>query len=89
MALIQRAADWLTDAVGHPITFLGATVGCVIWAVLDRPFDWLDAASDLTLWLLFGLQASQNRMAREWTAELRELVRAVPEADETVAEEAE
>jgi low affinity Fe/Cu permease len=84
MTSFARVTDAITDGVGHPITFLAATLGSLAWPIFDRPFDWLDAASAMTLWLLFGLQASQNRQGKEWSAELRELVRAVPEADESV-----
>jgi low affinity Fe/Cu permease len=77
----------ITDVVGHPLTLLIVTIAILCWPIFDRPFDFLDAVSALTAWLLFVLQASQNRLSREWTAELRELVRATPEAREEIIKE--
>ena len=80
--MFQRFAARVSDLVGSSPVFVLATVACLAWPVFDRPFDWLDAASALTLWLLFGLQAWQNADTRALHAKLDEIIRVEPEADD-------
>jgi low affinity Fe/Cu permease len=77
----NRFADMFSEAAGSPYAFLAATIICITWAVLDRPFDWLDGISALTFWMLFSLQSSQNADTVALHAKLDEIIRAEPEAD--------
>ncbi len=84
---MERFAHTISRATGSPPAMLLATAACVAWPVIDRSFDLLDGVSALSLWMLFVLQISQNRDTTEMLNELRELVRAIPEADEGVIPE--
>jgi low affinity Fe/Cu permease len=72
----------ITDAAGHPVSFGVATVVCGAWIATDRPFDWLDAVSALTLWMLFALQHSSNTDTAAIQAKLDSILLAIPEADD-------
>ena len=85
--MFAAVARRITDFTGSPLAIAAATLACVAWYLLDESFDWLDGVSALTFWMLFSLQSSQNADTAEMRSELRELVRAVPEADERVIEE--
>lgn len=81
---IDRFARAVSSLTGSAPALVLATAACALWVAFDRAFDALDAVSALTFWMLFVLQSSQNRDTAETLAELRELVRAVPQADEGV-----
>lgn len=80
----RRFASHVTELVGSPIALMMGTGVCVIWAVVDRPFDWLDAVSAATFWMLFSLQCSQNADTRALHAKLDEIIKAEPGANNAV-----
>jgi low affinity Fe/Cu permease len=82
--VFDKFARRITEWMGSPLALVIATLVCVAWALNDRPFDWLDGVSAATLWMLFVVQSTQNRDTSEMRRELRELVRATPQADESV-----
>ena len=80
--LFDRFASAVTHAAGHWVALIAATVVVVAWWATDRTFDWLDAVSAVTLWMMFSLQHAQNRDTKAMQVKLDELLRALPEADD-------
>ena len=89
-AFAERCSDFL----GSSRAFIGSLLIVLIWAVTGPFFDFSDTwqlvintgTTVVTFWMIFVVQNTQNRDTAEMKAELRELVRAVPEADESVVE---
>jgi low affinity Fe/Cu permease len=75
-------AGWTAWAAGHPLAFVTATLGCVIWALSGPVFAYSDtwqlvintATTVLTFLMVFVLQHSQNRDAIAIQAKLDELI---------------
>ncbi len=52
---IKRAITACVNAAAHWITVLLVTAYVVAWAATDKPFDNLDFASALSVWMLFAV----------------------------------
>ena len=82
--IATRTALWM----GHPGTFIGATLACIVWAVSGPIFHYSDtwqlvintATTVLTFLAVFLIQNSQNRDGAAIQAKLDELLRAVGKA---------
>ena len=69
-------------AVGHPLTFLGAALLIVVWAVLGPVFHFADtwqlvintATTIITFLMVFLIQNTQNRDAKAIHLKLDELI---------------
>lgn len=73
-AAFTRFATHISRLTGSSVAFVLATLAIVAWAILDRPFDWLDGISALTFWMLFSLQSSQNADTTAIQTKLDELI---------------
>jgi low affinity Fe/Cu permease len=82
----SKAAVWM----GQPLTFIGAALACIVWAVSGPVFHYSDtwqlvintATTVLTFLAVFLIQNSQNRDGAAIQAKLDELLRAVDKARE-------
>ena len=70
---------------------LATTLVCAYWAWSDRPFDFLDAASLMALWLAVVIQSAQvaehdrtHTRDEALHKKLDEILRAIPEADDSL-----
>jgi low affinity Fe/Cu permease len=93
--MFQTFARRVSDLTGSPPAFMLALGVVVAWA-LAGPFLGFSEIWQLTIntgttivtfLMVFLIQASQNADTDEMRAELRELVRALPQADERVIPE--
>lgn len=90
----DRFASWAAEATGSAYAFAAAVLVIVAWAVAGPMFGFSDTwqlvcntgTTIVTFWLVFIIQNTQNRDQKEMKRELRELVRAVPGADDAVVE---
>ena len=82
--LASRSAYWM----GHPASFIVASLACVLWAVSGPLFDYSDtwqlvintATTVLTFLAVFLIQNSQNRDGAAIQAKLDEILIAVGKA---------
>src|SRR5678815_3313005 len=82
--LASRSSYWM----GHPASFIIATLACVVWAISGPVFNYSDtwqlvintATTVLTFLAVFLIQNSQNRDGAAIQAKLDELLRAVGKA---------
>lgn len=80
----DRASRKISEWLGKPIAFVGAVVVVLIWAALGPYFEWSDThqliintgTTIATFWMVFLLQASQNRETRALHLKLDELIKA-------------
>lgn len=101
--LFNRFARWTAALVGSARSFLLAAVGVGIWLVSGPVFGFSDTwqlvinttTTIITFLIVFLIQNSQNRDTleiktdlREMRDEIRELIRAIPEANNQVIERA-
>lgn len=92
----SRFARRAAEAVGSPWAFALAVALVIIWLVSGPFFAFSDtwqllintATTISTGLIVFLIQHTQNRDTAEMLAELRELVRAIPEADTDIIDEA-
>ena len=89
---MRRFFTWLASRssflMGHPASFLVATLACVIWAISGPFFDYSDtwqlvintATTVLTFLAVFLIQNSQNRDGIAIQAKLDEILMAVGKA---------
>jgi low affinity Fe/Cu permease len=83
-----RIASKSAYLMGHPVSFLVATLACVIWAVSGPVFNYSDTwqlvintlTTVLTFLAVFLIQNSQNRDGAAIQAKLDEILRAVADA---------
>ena len=83
-----RIASKSAYAMGHPVSFLVATLTCLVWAVSGPLFDYSDTwqlvintlTTVLTFLAVFLIQNSQNRDGAAMQAKLDELIRSIDEA---------
>lgn len=83
-----RIASKSAYAMGHPVAFLVATLGCLVWAVSGPMFNYSDTwqlvintlTTVLTFLAVFLIQNSQNRDGAAIQAKLDEILRAVADA---------
>lgn len=86
--LFARIASKSAYAMGHPVAFLVATLGCLVWAVSGPMFNYSDTwqlvintlTTVLTFLAVFLIQNSQNRDGAAIQAKLDEILRAVADA---------
>ena len=90
MTRFDRAAQALSDWLGHPTTLFANVIVILIWAGAGPFAHFSDTwqlvvntgTTVLTYLMLFILQASANRDTREIKAMLQELIRALPDAEQ-------
>lgn len=83
-------SEKVSKAAGSPVAFSAAVLLFVIWAATGPYFNWSEAhhtCLDIILsvtpfWMVFILQATQNRDSEIVEAKLDELLRAVADARE-------
>jgi len=83
-----RIASKSAYAMGHPVSFLVATLTCLVWAVSGPIFNYSDTwqlvintlTTVLTFLAVFLIQNSQNRDGAAIQAKLDEILRAVADA---------
>src|SRR5678815_3764279 len=82
--LASRSSYWM----GHPASFIIATLACVVWAISGPVFNYSDtwqlvintATTVLTFLAVFLIQNSQNRDGAAIQAKLDEVIRAIDAA---------
>ena len=85
-----RVANRTATAMGHPYSFVLATVAMILWAASGVVFGWSDTwqlivntgTSVVTFLAVFVIQNSQNRDGAAIQAKLDEVLRAMPRARE-------
>ena len=83
-SIYTRAARWIAQLSGRPITFLLAVATIVVWMVSGPIFGFSDTwqlvintgTTIVTFLMVFLIQSSQNRDARALQIKLDELIRA-------------
>jgi low affinity Fe/Cu permease len=83
-----RFAKWSAHAAGNPVTFLGATLAIVVWAISGPLFGFSDtwqlvintSTTIVTFLMVFLIQNTQNRDSAAVQLKLDELIFAVAEA---------
>lgn len=83
--LLNRIAVAIAKATGHWAALLLATGVVIAWVVVDRPFDFLDAISAVTFWMLFSLQNAQTRDTVAMQMKLDELLVTLEGPDDDLA----
>lgn len=91
-ALFHRFATWVSDRAGSPYAFLAALAVVAIWAISGPFFGFSDTwlllintvTTIVTFLMVFLIQHKQGADTQETKTLIRELVRAVPEADSDV-----
>jgi low affinity Fe/Cu permease len=80
-----RFAHWTADAIGSPLAFVLSLLVVVVWAAFGPVFHWSDthqlvintSTTIVTFWIVFLIQASQNRNDRALHVKMDELIRAI------------
>jgi len=86
--LFTRFAHWTGDALGTPLAFILSLLSVAVWAVFGPVFQYSDtwqliintSTTVVTFWMIFLLQATQNRDTRAIQKKLDELIRSNEEA---------
>jgi low affinity Fe/Cu permease len=93
---VQNIFPWIATAssraCGRPLTFVVACLLVIIWAVFGPVFNYSDTwqliinttTTVITFLVVFLIQNSQNRDTAAIHLKLDELIRAIPEARNTV-----
>ena len=92
--MFDRLARAVAEAAGRPAAFMGALVLVLLWLISGPFMGWSDTwqllintpTTVITFLMVFILQATNNRDTREIKAELSELGRAVPGAEDIIRE---
>ena len=87
-----RFAKWTAHAAGNPLTFLGATLVIVVWAISGPFFGFSDtwqlvvntSTTIVTFLMVFLIQNTQNRDSAAVQLKLDELIRALAEAHDSL-----
>jgi low affinity Fe/Cu permease len=82
--LFNHVAKWTARMSGHPLTFAGAVLLIVLWAVLGPVFDFTDTwqlvintgTTIVTFLMVFLIQNTQNRDTAAMQIKLDEIIRA-------------
>ena len=90
--LFTRFAKWASRATGRPVTFIGAALVVVVWAITGPIFDFSDTwqlvintgTTIITFLMVFLIQNTQNRDTEAMHIKLDELIRAVSSAQNTM-----
>jgi low affinity Fe/Cu permease len=85
-------AERIAHAAGHPWTVAASFALVVAWAATGPYFGWSEGhqlwinttTTILTFWLVFLIQATQNRDQAALQAKLDVLIKAIPEAPNTL-----
>lgn len=80
----SRFAHWTAEAIGSPLAFVLSLVVVVVWAAFGPAFHWSDThqlvintgTTIVTFWIVFLIQASQNRNDRALQTKVDALVKA-------------
>jgi len=88
----QRATDVLTEKLGTPAALVASFVVVLVWAVSGPSFGFSDtwqliintSTTVVTFWMVFVIQASQNRDTHAIHAKLDALINATPDADDNL-----
>lgn len=80
-----RLARWASNVVAHPLAFIAAVVGVLIWAACGPVFHYGETwqlvintgTTILTFLMVFLLQNTQNRDSRAMHLKLDELLRSI------------
>jgi low affinity Fe/Cu permease len=88
-----RATDVLTEKLGTPGAVLVSFLVVAAWAISGPSFGFSDtwqliintSTTVVTFWMVFIIQASQNRDTHAIHAKLDALLEAVPDADDKLA----
>lgn len=83
-------SERVAELAGSPVAFFGAVMLFVVWAATGPYFNWSDThhkVLDLVVaitpfWMVFVLQATQNRDSDIVEAKLDELLKAIDKAKE-------
>jgi low affinity Fe/Cu permease len=90
----DRAAQWVSNAMGTPYAFFAAAASVAVWLAVGAPMRW-DAtwllimgtgASIMAYLMVFVVQTSQNRDTRVVQAQLAHLLGRVDAADARLTE---
>jgi low affinity Fe/Cu permease len=92
-AAFTRWTDKATHALGTPWALLLSVWVVIIWAVSGPWFDFSDtwqliintSTTVITFWMVFVIQASQNRHAKALMLKLDQLLEAAPKHEVNVA----
>jgi low affinity Fe/Cu permease len=84
----SQLTDTTSHCAGHPWTVTAAFVLVVLWALTGPYFGWSEghqlfintATTIITFWLVFIIQATQNRDTLAMHTKLDELIRATDKA---------
>lgn len=87
-----RFAHWTADAIGSPLAFVLSLAVVAVWAAFGPVFHWSDthqlvintSTTIVTFWIVFLIQASQNRNDRALQTKVDELIRAIDAAQNEV-----
>jgi len=83
-----KLTDRIARASGHPIAVASSIVLVIVWAMLGPHYGWSEdhqlwintSTTIITFWLVFFIQATQNRDTLALQAKLDELIRATKDA---------
>jgi len=84
----NRAADWITTALGSMTALVGSVLLVVVWALTGPVFHFSDTwqlfinttTTVITFWMVFVIQNSANRSAKATQLKLDEVIRALQNA---------
>jgi low affinity Fe/Cu permease len=82
--VIHRAITLVVAAASHQWAFVLTTLAIGAWWLVDDNFDLLDFASALAIWLSVAILHSSHVKDRAMHAKLDEIIRAEPEADDSL-----
>jgi low affinity Fe/Cu permease len=90
----SRFADWCVRVLGHPLAFVIAVTGTILWFASGPVFAWSNTwqlvintlTTVVTFLMIFVLQHSQNSDTRALHLKLDELIRSHEEANDELAE---
>jgi len=83
-----KLTDVIARASGHPISVAASIVLVIVWAMLGPYYGWSEehqlwintSTTIITFWLVFFIQATQNRDTLAIQAKLDELIKATDKA---------
>ena len=97
MKTIEKFFDYISDSasewMGTPIVFVIAVLGCLLWAVSGPIFDFSNtwqlvintATTVITFLMIFLVQSSQNKDTKTIHAKLDQILKDLPDVDDSLA----